>query len=208
MDDTILCFTSDHGEMLGNHGLWAKHWFYEDSARVPMILSGTRSQSDSGQVGHHRRDDRLVGLADVMPTLLELAGLDVPDHCQGLSMVGSEQRDVLFGAFSDRSESEGCSASRMVRDRRYKLIYYPAGNVTQLFDMLSDPRERVDRARDGELAQGRQRLTGMLVGQLSTETERSWLRDGKLIGLPDAQPSPPRPNRGYSGQRGIQWPSP
>jgi arylsulfatase A-like enzyme len=207
LDDTIICFTSDHGDMLGNHGLWAKHWFYEDSARVPMLLSGTRRQSDSGRVGHHRVDQRLVGLADVMPTLLELAGLDVPDHCQGLSMVDQEQRDVLFGAFSDNSEGEGCSATRMVRDPRYKLIYYPAANVIQLFDMQSDPRELCDRAQDPELDQVRERLTGLLIEQLSTETERSWLSDGQLVGLPDAQPSPPRTNRHYSGQRGMQWPN-
>ncbi len=207
MGNTILCFTSDHGDMLGDHGLWAKHWFYEDSARVPLLLSGTQEQSDSGQVGHHREDNRLVGLADVMPTLLELAGLEVPDHCEGISMVGDERRDHLLGAFSDDSEVEGCSATRMIRDERYKLIYYPAGNVLQLFDMLQDPRELRDLAGQAQLADVQKKLTDLLISGLSTPAERSWLSEGQLIGLGDAQPSPPRTNRPYSGQRGLQWPS-
>jgi arylsulfatase A-like enzyme len=207
MGNTILCFTSDHGDMLGDHGLWAKHWFYEDSARVPMLLSGTQEQSDSGQVGHHRVDNRLVALADVMPTLLELAGLEVPDHCEGISMVGDDRRDHLLGAFSDNSQVEGCSATRMIRDERYKLIYYPVGNVTQLFDMLQDPRELHDLAGQAQLGDVQKKLTDLLIAGLSTPTERSWLSDGQLVGLPDAQPSPPRTNRPYSGQRGMQWPS-
>ncbi|NJN83660.1 MAG: sulfatase-like hydrolase/transferase, partial [Caldilineaceae bacterium] len=76
LDNTIICFTSDHGDMLGNHHLWAKRLFYEDSANIPMILLGVAGDE---RVGHHRVDDRLVGWQDVMPTLLDLAGLEIPD---------------------------------------------------------------------------------------------------------------------------------
>lgn len=69
--------------MLGDHRLWAKDLMYEGSSRVPMMLVGTREQMESGLVGHHRVDSRLVGLCDVMPTLLELAGVPVPDRCEG-----------------------------------------------------------------------------------------------------------------------------
>ena len=79
--------------MLGNHGLWAKRLYYEQSANVPMILLGGRD----GRVPHHTVDDRLVGWQDVMPTLLDLAGIDIPDTVEGLSMVGEERRSYLYG---------------------------------------------------------------------------------------------------------------
>ena len=66
-----------------------------------------------GAVGHHRVDDRLVALRDVMPTLLTLSGNDVPGHCEGMSMVGSAMRDhvsCLYGT--------GNGSTRMVRDER------------------------------------------------------------------------------------------
>lgn len=75
LDDTIILFTSDHGDMLGNHHQWAKRLYYENSAQVPMILVGA---ADDDRVGHHRIDDRLVGWQDIMPTLLDLARRTYP----------------------------------------------------------------------------------------------------------------------------------
>ncbi|MCH6588042.1 MAG: choline-sulfatase, partial [Proteobacteria bacterium] len=83
-DNTIVVFTSDHGDMLGKHGLWAKRLFYEESAQVPMILVGTAAQGRDGTVACDTLDDRLVGWQDVMPTLLGLAGVPVPDAVEGL----------------------------------------------------------------------------------------------------------------------------
>jgi arylsulfatase len=77
LQDTVVMFTSDHGDMLGNHGLWAKARFYEDSARVPMVLMGTQ---DDGRIPQGVVDDRIVGQQDILPTLLGLAGIDLPPH--------------------------------------------------------------------------------------------------------------------------------
>lgn len=198
LDNTIILFTSDHGDLLGAHGLWQKRWFYENSARIPMILVGT---ANDPRVGHHRVDDRLVGLQDVMPTLLDLAGLPIPDTVEGLSMVGDQKRDYFFGEISN-----GPRATRMIRDQRYKLIYYPQGNVTQLFDMRNDPKELHDLSRSPEHQEIRERLTARLISELHSGDEE-WVQDGKLVGLP-ALPYTPGPNRGLSGQRGLHWPLP
>ena len=115
LDETIICFTSDHGDMLGQHGLWAKQIFYEESANVPMLLLGTAADA---RVGHHRTGERLVGLQDVMPTLLDLAGIEIPASVEGLSMVGERRREFLYG-----EHCEGDNASRMIHDGRYKLLY-------------------------------------------------------------------------------------
>ncbi len=205
MKNTIICFISDHGDMLGNHGLWAKQWFYDDSARVPMILVGTQAQASDGTVGHHRVDDRLVGLADVMPTLLHLAGIDPPGHCQGRSMVGDDRREYLHGAWGAAGTNR--LASRMIRDPRYKLVFFPEGPVVQLFDMVDDPLEQRNLADDPAHAQSRAKLERWLIDELRDE-EQQWVRDGRLVGNADAHQREPRPYRGLCGQRGVHMPSP
>ena len=93
LDNTIICFTSDHGDMLGNHHMWAKRLFYENSANIPMILVGAAGDD---RVGRNRVDDRLVGWQDVMPTLLDLAGIEIPDTVEGLSMVSEQTREWFY----------------------------------------------------------------------------------------------------------------
>jgi len=197
LDGTIICFTSDHGDMLGDHGMWAKKLFYERSSNVPMILSGP---PQSG-IGHHRVDDRIVGWQDVMPTLLSLAGVDVPETVEGRSMFSDEKRETLFGEVG-----EGDHATRMIRQGRYKLIYYPVGNRRQLFDVESDPREQRDLASDPEHAATLEDLTGKLIAELHGGDE-AWASDGTLVGSPN-RVFRPGPNRGLSSVRGHHFPPP
>ncbi|MEM7024743.1 MAG: sulfatase-like hydrolase/transferase [Pseudomonadota bacterium] len=196
LDDTIVMFTSDHGDMLGDHGMWAKQVFYEPSCHIPMILMGT---ANDRRVGFRRTDDRLVCLQDVMPTLLDLCGIDIPETVEGLSMVGERQRETLFGEFGE--EGQG---SRMVRDSRYKLIWYPCGNVFQLFDLQDDPRELNDLADAPGLQNVRAALSAVLLGELYG-SDQKWVQDGELVGEP-ARTFHPGPNRPLSATRGDQWP--
>lgn len=198
LDDAIILFSADHGDMLGQHGLWAKRLYFENSANVPMILVGTAGDR---RVGHHRVDDRLVGWQDIMPTLLDLAGIEIPETVAGLSMVGERRREWLYGECN-----EGPTAARMIRQGRYKLLYYPVGNRFQLFDLENDPEELTDLSADAASAPVLEELTARLIGELYG-SDLDWLRDGRLVGLPD-QRSEPEPNRGLSLQRGIHWPPP
>ncbi|MHC4878564.1 MAG: sulfatase-like hydrolase/transferase [Planctomycetota bacterium] len=199
LDDTIILVTADHGDMLGRHGLWAKRLYYEPSANVPMILVDRRSEP---RITPNSTDDRLAGLQDVMPTLLNLAGVEVPDSCDGRSIVNGDRRRHLYGECN-----EGAAATRMVHDGRHKLIYYPAGNRRQLFDLETDPLELNDLAVTDQ-SQG---VCGKLTGVLKTElygNDRDWLdADGELVGLPNLD-FPSVGNRGLSLQRGIHWPPP
>ena len=197
LDNTIICFTADHGDMLGNHGLWAKRLYYEHAANVPMILLGSRD----GRVPHHTIDHRLVGWQDVMPTLLDLAGIDIPDAVEGQSMLGEKSRHYLYGECG-----ENATATRMIREGRHKLIYYPVGNRVQLFDVEDDPRELNDLYGDEAHAKAQAHLTIHLVNDLYGGDEE-WVKDGQLIGLPDQEWSP-RPNRNLSGVRGSHYPTP
>jgi len=204
LQDTILCFTSDHGDMLGDHGLFAKSKMYEGSNHVPMILVGTDEQKTNGQVGHHRVDERLVATRDIMPTLLDLAGLDIPSHCEGMSMVGAEQRDLIFGAHGALKDE--ANPTRMIRTDQHKLIYYPVGNLSQLFDLESDRCEIHDLSAEPDHAATLAQLQDLLVAELPDDERNAWAPSGKLTGWPEAQPNPPAPNFWFDGQRGIRWP--
>lgn len=196
LDDTIILFTSDHGDMLGDHRLWAKSLFYQGAVNIPMILVGPRGDA---AIGAHAVDDRLVTLADVMPTLLGLAGIPVPEGVTGSSMVSGPPRATVYGEFGT-----GDGATRMIRDARHKLIYYPVGNTRQLFDLLADPQETTDLAGDPHHAQTLEALTVRLIGELYG-SDLAWIREGRLVGLPNREAGP-RLNRDLSSQRGHHWP--
>ena len=197
LDNTIIMFTSDHGESLGNHGIWAKQNFYESSTNVPMLLIGVKN---CPRVGSDRVDDRLVCLADIMPTLLDLAGIEIPETVTGRSML-AQPREHLYGELG-----EGELSSRMVHDGRYKLVYYAAGNRRQLFDLENDPQELTDLAADPAHSGTLEALTEQLIGHLYG-SDLDWLRGSELVGLPNRRYRP-APNRGLGLMRGHQWPVP
>ncbi len=199
LDDTVVLLTADHGDMLGDFGLYAKRLFYEPSANVPMILVG---RPGDPRLRPGTVDDRLACLEDVMPTLLDLAGLEPPPTCDGRSLLGP-RRATLYG---DCLENR--AATRMLHDGRTKLVWYPAGNRVQLFDLEHDPTELRDQAQDPAHASTRARLEAALAeAAWGVDRERGWVRDGRLVGF-DPGPWTPTPDRSLSGQRGLHYPEP
>jgi arylsulfatase A-like enzyme len=196
LGNTIICFCSDHGDMLGDFGMFAKRLMYQASASIPMILIDRQGPS---RVKTGRDSERLVGLQDVMPTLLDLAGLPIPETCDGISMAGEERRDVFYGEIG-----ENARASRMIFDGRYKLIWYPAGNKVQLFDLELDPHETKDLSEGGPLASIRKGLEEKLIERLYG-ADLDWVEGGRLVGF-TAPEQLPEPSRGLSGQRGLHYP--
>ncbi|MCY4007598.1 MAG: sulfatase-like hydrolase/transferase [Rhodobacteraceae bacterium] len=196
LDDTIIMFTSDHGDMLGNHNMAAKRIFYESSTNIPMILTANKGNAKAGE---GVVDNRLATFADVMPTLLDLCDIDVPSTVDGISMVGSARHAYIYGECGEDDHS-----SRMIRDDRFKLIYYPVGNHSQLFDMVNDPREMTDLACDPTHADTLRRLQGRLVSEMYG-SDLDWITDGKLTGKPN-RPYTWAPHRSLNSQRGDGWP--
>ncbi|NLB40851.1 MAG: sulfatase-like hydrolase/transferase [Clostridiales bacterium] len=196
LDNTIILFTADHGDMLGNHGLVAKRVFYESSANIPLIISGNPLSNYRGMV-----DDRLVCLADVMPTLLDLCNINIPDTVDGISAFSPKRREMLYGEIS-----EGALATRMVHDGKYKLIYYPVGNYVQLFDLEEDPLELQNIAEQEKYNGVRDRMVGFLISNLYNG-DQNWVENGVLKGFPNKE-AVSQPNYSLSGQRGYHWPPP
>jgi len=195
LDDTIVMFTSDHGDMLGNHGLWCKPPMHEWSAKVPMLLVPT---ADCERVGHHVRDSRLAELRDIMPTVLDLCDIPVPDTVEGLSLVSDHRREHLY---CEHWEDE--RSLRMLRADNDKLIWYPTGNRFQLFDLSNDPNEMTDLSDDPAHADTMERLSAILARELHGTDDR-WVKRGQLVGEPDRQ-YVLGPNRRLSGQRGWRF---
>lgn len=137
-DDTVVVFAGDNGLAVGQHGLMGKQNLYDHSVRVPLVIGGP------GLARNKRRDD-LCYISDMAPTLLEIAGLPVPRTMETQSLVGpAPKRDSLFFAYRN--------VQRGICTDRYKLIQYNANGVknTQLFDLRSDPLERVNLAADAQ----------------------------------------------------------
>lgn len=149
-EDTVVIYTSDHGEMASAHGGWQKMLFYEESARVPLIV-----RHPAGRTIPQRRSE-LVGLVDMFPTLCDLAGIAVQDSCDGESIT-----PLISGAESDRSwtrrhifsesvlinkpEHAGC----MIRRDEWKYARYLDGRE-ELYNLSDDPDENRNLAVDSE----------------------------------------------------------
>jgi choline-sulfatase len=152
-ENTLIAYTSDHGEQLGEHGLWWKQTFYEHSARVPMILSWP------GVLPQGVRCSRVVSQYDLNATLL--AGLGAPElpNSHGRNLLpllqepGTPWDDI---AISEYCTDEGAQ-QRMVRRDAWKLVYYH-GQEPQLFNLAEDPHELADRAADPACRRVREEL--------------------------------------------------
>ena len=167
LDDTIVVFCSDHGELLGHYGMLTKSideypMLYDVGLRVPLIIR------EPG--GEQQTVDEPVELIDLCPTLLECAGLDVAPEIQGHSLAASlsggdaPRRDYIF------AES---GAVKMLRGRRYKLVHYPGQPYGELYDIAGDPDETVNLYDDAGHRDVRDRLTRALLDRLiHTEAAR------------------------------------
>ena len=139
-DDTIVAYVSDHGDLTGAHGLFNKGGVpYEEIYHVPLIVRMPKSPAVGTRV------DRFVRNMDLMPTILEAAGIAVPDHLHARSLMpylagnaNLDGPDEVFMEFN--SDIVGLYASRILRTRRFKLVYNIADR-NELYDLSADPYE-------------------------------------------------------------------
>ncbi len=136
--NTWIFFTADHGLAVGQHGLFGKQNMYDHSVRVPFMVVGPNV--DAG-----RRIDEPIYLQDVMPTTLELAKIDKPEHVEFHSIL-----PLLAGENSPYESIYGCylEKQRSIRTDQHKLMVYPEAPAIRLYDIQADPLETNDLAGD------------------------------------------------------------
>jgi arylsulfatase A-like enzyme len=193
--DTLVIFTADHGDYLGDHWQGEKELMYEQGVRVPLIVVDPTAKAGQASMA-------LAEAVDVVPTVLEALGLAVPTHIvEGCSLMPlvreaaqSWTREAVFSEMdyaiypTARNLGLGPREARMVmaRTARWKLVDFGKGLPPQLFDLEKDPLELEDLGRASPLKQVRDELYGHLF---------DWMRSRRnRIAMPDAtverRPSP------------------
>ncbi|MCY3832775.1 MAG: sulfatase-like hydrolase/transferase [Chloroflexi bacterium] len=170
-DNTVIVTASDHGEHLGDHRLFAKYTFLESAARVPIIL---RLPSEYGVYG--RRVETPALTADIVPTLLELAGLAPDPAMDGVSLLDLPAERTIFGETRH---------SVFATEGRFKYIHYFDNGAEQLFDLVHDGDDQFNLAGDDEYAAAKAELKSALAAYL-TENARPAVVDGELRAEPAA----------------------
>jgi len=145
LEKTLILFMSDHGELLGDHGLLYKGCrFFDSLVRVPLIFSLP------GVTAENLITDALVELVDIPETLLELAGIPIPNRMQGKSLVGllknetDTHKTMVVSEYHDAIGFTGSEGSHgtMSYDGKHKLCLYHGHDVIELYDMENDPEEK------------------------------------------------------------------
>ncbi|HIE13848.1 TPA: arylsulfatase, partial [Candidatus Bathyarchaeota archaeon] len=147
LDNTLVIFTSDHGDMMGDHNLHRKTYAYEGSARIPLLIRYPRIWNLKTGVFNH-----VVGLQDIMPTILEAAGVKPVEDMTGKSILaairGEEWREYIHGEHSPCYSRE--EAMHYLTDGNEKYIWFPASGEEFLFNLTKDRYELNNLAREPE----------------------------------------------------------
>lgn len=182
--NTLIVFTSDHGDMMGDHHHWRKTYAYEGSARVPFLMrfpagwDGPRGQTV----------DVPVELRDIMPTLLDAAGAPIPESVDGASLLGPARgqtagwRDFVQGEHTTCYTHE--HGMQYVTDGREKYIWFHHTGKEQFFDLAADPLECRDLAADPQY-EGRLELWRDRLAQVNEERGDPRGSGGRLVPQPE-----------------------
>ncbi len=177
VDNTVVLFTADHGDHLGERGLWYKMSFFEPAARIPLVIAAPGA--DRGVAAPD-----LVSLYDVLPTLVELGGGDpagdLGHPVDGTSLVPQLQghRDPDRTVLGEYLGEGAVAPIFMIRRRQWKYVW-SAPDGAQLFDLSADPYERRNLAGRPELAD--------LVAGLRAEVDRNWDHERIRCDVVDSQ---------------------
>ena len=144
LENTVIIYSTDHGESLGDHGLIEKGCrFYEGLVHVPLVISWP------GMVKECLQSEALVELMDITPTLMEILGIPQPDYMQGMSLwpilsgkkSATSHKPMVRSEFFDALNQPFHTRATMLRDERYKLVGYHGIGLGELYDLEQDPGE-------------------------------------------------------------------
>lgn len=171
LEDTVIIFTADHGELMGDHGLWLKGpFFYDGLVNVPLMM---HTPEDNASV-----TEALASSVDIYPTCCELLGVPTPRSCDGMSQAaalrGEKIRtECLFEYRNGYFENDVYTLGYV--DEKYKFVQYQNGDV-EMTDRINDPEENLNIVYNGAnpelLAEYRNKLLNMMLNTASKFPEQ------------------------------------
>lgn len=177
-DETLIIFTSDHGDMLGDNNLWRKTYGYEGSAHIPLLIKPPQSWDKPVA-----RVEAPVLLQDIMPTIVEAVGRDIPELVDGKSLLplmkgeGATGRKFVHGEHSTCYSEE--QEMQYVTDGKIKYIWFPRIGTEQLFDLTQDRYEQTNLVDDDTYADVLLKWRKRLIEKL--EPRNAGLTDGDRL---------------------------
>jgi arylsulfatase A-like enzyme len=164
-ENTVILFTSDHGEMMGDHQYFRKCLPYEGSAKIPFILSDPHGLL---KLKNNTSVDRPVELRDIMPTLLDAAQAAVPHTVEGKSLIPlARQEQVDWREYIHGEHTYGELSYHSVTDGEEKFIWFSQSGEEQFFDLVEDPEEKrnlnLHSEYQGRVVMWRERLIAELA---------------------------------------------
>ncbi len=162
-ENTIVIYSSDQGFFLGEHGWYDKRFAYDESAKMPFILSWP------GKVKAGTRISALVQNVDFLPTFLDVAGAEIPADIQGLSVVpllDGEKKDIRNATYTHFYEDTGehhAAAYVAIRTKTFKLINYYERGFVEMYDLTKDPQEMKSIADEPAMKKTRDALEKRLA---------------------------------------------
>ncbi|WP_077328675.1 arylsulfatase [Virgibacillus siamensis] len=182
LHNTVILFASDHGELLGDHHLFAKALPYEGSAKIPFIISdpGNHLHLNKGTVG----SDHIIELRDIMPTLLDAAGVPVPAQVEGKSVLPlARGKKTHWRAYIHGEHAYGADSYHYITNGKAKYIWFSQTGKEQFFDLEEDPDELNNQADNPEYSERivywRKKLITELVGREEGYTDGQKLIAGR-----------------------------
>jgi arylsulfatase A-like enzyme len=181
-ENTIVVFTSDHGEMFGAQGRRAKNIFYEEAVRVPFLVRWP------GHVPAGETTDACLNTPDVMPTLLSLLGLPVPEAVEGVDLShcalgreGTEPEAAFLQGMGTTAAWVDGHEWRALRDKQYTYTVYRVDRQELLYDHQNDPLQMHNLAQEPAYRAVLGRFREMLAGRMAALKDRfeacTWYRD-------------------------------
>lgn len=169
LNNSIILFLSDHGDMLGDHNFFRKALPYEGSVKVPMILY---DPGDNLKIKKGQKIKEVVELRDVMPTLLDIAGIEPPETVDGKSMKGIvEGKKTKWREYIHGEHSLGQLSNHFVTDGKVKYIWYSQTGVEQFFDLEKDPKEIKNLIADSGYELQVKQFRSLLIKELDGREE-------------------------------------
>lgn len=180
-DNTLICFTADHGDMMGDHYHWRKTYPYEGSTHIPYIVKWPKTMKR--QIPDGSRLDYPVELRDFLPTFLDIAGGKIPEDMDGRSLKTLVQTDhPAWRKYIDLEHATCYSEENYwcgLTDGKMKYVWNLHNGSEQLFDLQKDPQELHNCVADKAYINIRQEMKTALAEHLK-ERGDSFVKDGVL----------------------------